>query len=225
MSLRLQVLACPQCGAPLAAEGEDVVYYCTACASGFRLRTEAEGRHESATGGTGSDVTPPVEGLVRVEVAFVIAPGAVVARHLPFWLLPATVAIQSREAAGGTVVGILSFFTGGEDDGSAGGPSQGTFAIPAFAAPLPTLTELALRYTQALPQLGERLGERLTGGRLTASDAEKLAHFTLIASEAAKPDMLRNLVYTIDFGAPRLLGVPFVSRGDRLADATFGIVV
>ncbi len=152
------------------------------------------------------------------------APGAVIARHLPFWLLPAKVAITRRDAAGGSAAGLLGFFFGGEEAGAAGG-STGAFAIPAFEAPLPTLTELALRYTQALPRLGERLGEKLTGGRLSPADAEKLAHFTLIAAEAGKPDMLRNLVYTIDFGSPSLLGVPFVSRGDRLADAVFGIVV
>lgn len=222
---RLQVLACPQCGAPLAAEGDDVVYYCTACASGFLLRTEADGPGAGSTGGRGAEVTAPGEGLNRVEVSFVTAPGAAVARHLPFWLLPATVTIQSREAAGGSVAGLLRFFSGGGDAGTAGGPARGAFAIPAFEAPLSTLTELAMRYTQALPRLGEKLGERLTGGRLTPADAEKLAHFTLIATEAAQPDTLRNLVYTIDFGAPSLLGVPFVARGDRLADAAFGIVI
>jgi hypothetical protein len=220
------VLACPQCGAPLAAEGEDVVYYCTACASGFRLATEADVPRTGATERAGAALVAPGEGLVRVEVSFLAAPGAVIARHLPFWLLPATVTIQSREAAGGTVAGLLHFFTGGAEAGSAGGPAAGAFAIPAFAAPLATVTELALRYTQALPALGDRLlGEKLTGGRLTSADAEKLAHFTLIAAEAGKPDLLRDLMYTIDFGAPSLLGVPFVARGDRLADAAFGIVV
>lgn len=221
-AFRLQVLACPRCGAPLAAEGDDVVYYCTACASGFRLR--AEGDAAAPASGAGAE-TRGGEALVGVEVSFVTAPGAVVARHLPFWLLPAKVAIAQREAAGGTAAGLLRFFFGGGEAGAAGGPVAGSFAIPAFEAPLPTLTELALRYTQALPRLGEKLGERLTGGRLSAADAEKLAHFTLIAAEAAKPDTLRNLVYTIDFGAPSLLGVPFVARGDRLADAAFGIVI
>jgi hypothetical protein len=75
--------------------------------------------------------------------------------------------------------GLLGFLGAG-DDAAPGAPAAGTFAVPAFAAPLAEVTALATRYTRELPQLlargGERLGERLTGGRLAPADAEKLAH-------------------------------------------------
>jgi hypothetical protein len=205
--LRLIRLDCAACGAPLAAEGDDVVYYCTACRTGFRLREEeAEG----------------AQGLERVEVAFVALPGATASRHLPFWLLPARVSFAERQAAGGSFAGLVRFFTGGASE-TGSPPGEGTFAIPAFAASLGEVTALARRYTEGLPRLAERLGEKLTGGCRSVADARKLAHFTLIASEAEKPDTLKSLSYTINFGAPRLLGVPFVDRGGRLVDAHFGL--
>ena len=203
-TLRLVLLKCSQCGAPLAAEGSDVVYYCTACRSGFRLEGEGEG-----------------ERLVPVTVEFVSAPHVAASRYLPFWLLPAKVTIQQRDAAGGAIQGLMRLFTGGGEEGL--GQGEVRFAIPAFRAPIDTITELALRYTEALPHLGEKLGEKLTGGTLSPEDAGKLAHFTLIAAEAAKPDTLKNLAYHIDLGPPSLLGVPFVEKEGRLVDGVFGV--
>ena len=213
---RLVSLDCAQCGAPLAAEGDDVVYYCTACRSGFQL-------------------DPTAEKLVPVEVSFVaahqgaagrMAAGQVVAeQYLPFWLLPAQVRIDSRNGrspAEGTRSPIARFFFG--DRQETGYPAgEGTFAIPAFQTPLQHATALAARYTAAFPALGQLLGERLTGGIHTPDDAQTLAHFTLIAAEAEKPDTLRDLEYQIEFGKPRLLGVPFRHRGKERVDSIFGL--
>lgn len=201
---RLLTLSCPDCGAPIAAEGEDVIYYCTACRSAYRLAPR------SAPGGA---VLEPV------EVSFVAVAGQVAQRYLPFWLLPAKVEILERKAAGGGLRSLLNFFTG--DRG--GGPGAGTFVIPAFDCPLARATALAHRYTEAFPRLGERLGEKLTGGRLSVEDARKLAHFTLIASEAEKPDTLEELRYQITFGPASLLGVPFVRKTDLYVDALFSL--
>ncbi len=198
--LRLQ---CPQCGSQIAAEGEDAVYYCVSCRSGYRLNAESPQR------------------LAPVDVAFVTAPAVAVERWLPFWAIPARIVLQERVGSSTFLGGLFSLFA--ERKEAPAEPGEGTFAIPAFAAPLAELTALATRYTQALPHLGERLGERLTGGRLAVEDAEKLAHFVLVASEAAKPDTLKDLRYTLEFGPARLLGVPFVRRGEGWADAHFGL--
>ena len=198
-------LQCPQCGSGIVAEGEDVVYYCVSCRSGYRFDAGA---------------------LAPVEVGFLPAPAIAAGRWLPFWVLPAQVTLHEREGARGGFTGLLGFLGAGDGE-TPGAPAAGTFAIPAFAAPLAEVTALATRYTQELPQLlargGERLGERLTGGRLAAADAEKLAHYVLVASEAAKPDTLRTLRYTLDFGPARLLGVPFVQRDGRWTDGYFNL--
>lgn len=211
--LRLERLVCSQCGAPVAAERDDVVFYCTACRSGFRLASGVDGQE--------------LPGLIPVEVYFVSAPGVAARRHLPFWWLPATVTIDLRKAAGVQVSGLLKLFWNSAEESPAepGTPTEGSFAIPAFSLPITKAAELAWRYTEALPRLGERLGEKLIGGVLSVEDAEKLAHFTLIASEANKPDTLSQLAFSIRFGPARLLGVPFVAKGDGLADGIFGIGV
>ena len=195
-------LDCPSCGAAVQAEGEDVVYYCTACRNGYRFDLEAKA-------------------LTPMEVAFVSLPNVSVELYRPFWLLPATIRIDQRDASGGGFRGLMSFFIGGGDGGPSSG--QGTFAVPAFHAPLAAVANLTRRYTEKLPELGERLGERLLGGRYGVLDAKKLAHYALIASEVEKPDTLKQLRYRIEFGEPRLLGAPFVRRDGRVVDAIFGI--
>lgn len=196
-------LDCPSCGAGIRADAKDVVYYCTACRNGYRFE------QESRT-------------LEPVEVGFVALPTKPVDFYLPFWLLPAKVTLTERTAVGGSFSGLLRFFTGdrGEESGR-----EGTFAIPAFQAPLPAVTDLAQRYTEVLPTLGEKLGERLVGGCYRVADARKLAHFCLVASEVNKPDTLKQLRYEIEFGPERLLGVPFVRHGKRAQDAIFEIAL
>ncbi|HEX4952829.1 MAG TPA: hypothetical protein VF017_05470 [Thermoanaerobaculia bacterium] len=206
--LTLVRLACPRCGSPLEAEGEDVVYYCPACHTGSRL---AQG--------------PPGVPLSPVEVTFVARPDVEVARYLPFWLLPARVEISQRSTAGGSLSGLMRLFSGeaGAPSNAAGEQREAAFAIPAFAAPLAVRVALARRYTEALPQLGEKLGEQLTGTRISEEDARKLAHYLLVDAEAARPDTLQGLVYSIVFGDGWLLGVPFVASGSVLVDAFFGL--
>jgi hypothetical protein len=132
------------------------------------------------------------------------------------------VEISDRQASGGSLRGLVRLFIGGQEE-TGSPPGEGTFAVPAFAAPLAEVVALARRYTAALPRLGERLGERVTGGCHTLEDARKLAQFTLIASEAEKPDTLKSLRFAIDWGPPRLLAVPFVERDGRMVDAHFGL--
>ena len=194
-------LDCPSCGAGIRADGQDVVYYCTACRNGYRFEQETRS-------------------LEPVEVAFVALSDKNVDFYLPFWLLPATVTITERTAAGGSFNGLMRFFLGGEEDEPGG---EGTFAIPAFHAPLEAVTELARRYTEVLPSLGEKLGERLVGGCYGVADAQRLAHYCLVASEVNKPDTLKHLRYEIVFGPERLLGIPFVRHGKRAKDAIFEI--
>jgi hypothetical protein len=206
-AIRLALLTCPQCGAPLTAEGEDVLYYCSACRSAFELEDDGAGGR-----------------LTKVEVAFVARPNVAPERYLPFWLLPARVLLERRETAGGSFSGLVRFFTeGGQATAESGAPRELAFAIPAWGGGLRELVPLARRYTEALPQLGEKLGERLTGGRLSQSEAGKLAHYVLIASEADKPDTLQQLAYRLELGRGWLLGVPFVRHEGRLVDALFGL--
>lgn len=201
-SYALRPLDCPACGAGIAAEGSDVVYYCTACRNGYRL----EDAHHGA--------------LAPVEVAFVAAPGVAAARHLPFWVLPARVTIH--ESRGGRR-GESIFGT----DVAPGAPAEGEIVVPAFDVPLAELLTLTERYSRAASSAArrERLGERLTGGCYGPDDARKLAHWAVVATEIGRAGTLEALRYDLDFGPPRLLGVPFVRSEGKLADAVHGVVV
>ena len=201
--LTLVPLDCPTCGAAVMAAGEDVVFYCTACRNGYRY-------------------LPEEPHLERVDVQFIAASNVSAERYLPFWAIEADVAIKNRRA-GRQLPEMIQGLFGGADRRSSG-PSQ-EFVVPAFRADLNSLVDLTRRYTQELPRLDERLGEKLTGGCYGVEDAKKVAHFALIATEVDKPDTLRALDYTISFGAARLLGVPFARDGKSWKDAVFGIRV
>ncbi|NHZ72938.1 MAG: hypothetical protein GWP16_00500 [Nitrospirae bacterium] len=197
-------LDCPTCGAGIHARGEDLVYYCTACRNGYLL-------------------DPADWSLRLIETAFVAAAHIQAEEYRPFWLLPARISISQRQASGGGFTGILQSFFGEDRAFDEGG--EGVFAVPAFQAPLASVTRLVRSYTEGLPGLKEKLGERLLGGCYGRQDAEKLAHYALIATEVEKPDKLLNLKYDIDFGEPRLLGVPFYKKADATLDAIFNIEV
>ena len=120
----------------------------------------------------------------------------------------------------GVMNAFTALFSGGEEQPAR---RRGAFVVPAFQTPLAAVTELVRRYTLAFPSLGEKLGERLVGGRYWVEDARKLAHFALIATEVEKPDVLKNLDYEIEFGPARLLGVPFVRIDSGWRDALYEI--
>jgi len=197
-------LECVTCGAPMGAEGMDVVFYCSACRSGYRFDKGSRG-------------------LVPVEVTFVSRPDLAVDLYKPFWLIPAEVRILDREAEGRGFSGLLSrFFDSGEVAGDIG---SGSFAIPAFDLEIDRRIELSRRYTNELPAIEQKLGERLVGGCYDLEDAKKIAHYGIIATEVDKPDLLKNIRYEVQFGESRLLGVPFVEQAGAVKDAFFHIVI
>jgi len=200
MTLELVALDCPTCGSSVEAEGGDVVYYCISCRNGYFFD-----RQDRA--------------LRPVDVAFVALSHVSAERYLPFWHLPATIEIHQRDAQAGSFRGLIKSFASLFTDDSGPSRAAGSFVVPAFDASLAAVTELVRRYTLAFPSLGEKLGERLVGGCYGVEDARKLAHFALIATEVERPDLLKKLDYSIEFGAARLLGVPFVEQGGGWRDA------
>ena len=193
-------LDCPTCGAALAAAGEDVVFYCTACRNGYHYELE----------------TPH---LAPLEVEFVAASNLAVEKYLPFWVLEAQVEVRGQTGRSRPSL-IRALFGGGGGDET---EEAGTFVVPAFQADLDATVELARRYTRDFPRLDRLLGEQLTGGCFDVEDAKKLAHFAVIAGEVDKRGVLRSFDYAIEFGEARLLGVPFVRHADSWKDALYGI--
>jgi len=203
----LVLLDCAQCGAPLAGQENDVVFYCTACRSGWRYDPAVPRR------------------LAPVEVSFVASPHRAAEGYLPFWVVPSRVDIRDRRAAGVVAGfnGLMNFFTGTDEEAEASG--ERSFVLPAFRLPISQAVDLAQRYTREFPRLDELLGERLTGGVYDERDAKTLAEYVLLATEVEKPDTLKDLAYTLHLGTPRLLGVPWVRDRDGRRDAVFGLAM
>jgi uncharacterized protein YbaR (Trm112 family) len=216
--LTLLALRCPSCGAGLEAESEDVVFYCAACRNGYRA----------------SDTEPVLD---SVEVTFLVAPTVAVAKYLPFWRLDAAVEILERQvgsASSGVAGAGLGAFIQRVLAGSSSraGASQALrFLIPAYRTPLQNARALALGYGTVAEELGQKLGERLTGASLPVEDARKFAEFLFLLQQAQASGVLLTLRYTLEFsGPPVLVGVPFTRRGvesqasqGSLVDARFGL--
>lgn len=213
--LRLIPLDCPQCGSALAAEGQDRLFYCTSCHSGFQVREE--GPVPDARAPSSETVGLPLE---PVEVIFLASPGHPVDTRRPFWLLPARIEILERRTPGSTLTGLFNVFFGGDDSG---GPGEGRFVVPAYPTPLERALALARSYSYRWPGAGELTGEKLTGGTVPLEDARKLAEYLLIANEADRSDTLQDLEYRLEFREPRLIGIPFYRRGEELHDCHFDL--
>ncbi len=197
-------LECSSCGASIAAEGLDVVYYCTACRNGYRYDAQAGN-------------------LVPVEVDFLVRADVAAAVYKPFWVLAVEIEIPYREADSAMFSGLLDFFVGSDRGGR--GPIAGELAVPAFHVEIARAVELCQRYSAEALQARTKLGERIVGGRFDVDDAQKIARYAVIATEVDKPDLLRDLEIRIEFGQARLLGVPFVEQGGVTKDAFFHLVI
>lgn len=197
-------LECESCGASISAEGQDVVYYCSACRNGYRY-------------------DPHVGGLASVEVDFLSRPDVEVDLYKPFWLLPAKIEIAHRDAKSATFSGILDFFFGSDRDGE--GSGSGRFAVPAFQVAIGRAIDLCRRYSAEMPRTRTKLGERLVGGIYDVTDAQKMARYAVMASEVDKPDLLRDLRIEIEFGQPGLIGVPFVENAGVIKDVFFNLEI
>ena len=200
-------LNCTSCASALAAESTDTIFYCISCRSGYSIDSKGQG-------------------LQPLEVKFVASVTKAAELYLPFWLLPTRVTLHERHSnrSGGRsgLSGLMKLFAGNEQDSAAG---EKSFTIPAFQGPLQSIINLATVYTERFPDLDQLLGEQLIGGAYDVEDAKKLAHCILVGNEINRSDTLIKLRYELDFGAPRLLGVPFVHYEGGLVDALFGVEI
>ncbi|MEM7480569.1 MAG: hypothetical protein AAF481_05305 [Acidobacteriota bacterium] len=193
LGFRLVTLECPNCGEALAGEAEDVIFYCVACRSGFRIENDT---------------------LLPVTVHFAALRHQAAEGWLPFWTLPVRVDIRQRDASGG----FLRSLMGGGD-----GDSVSRLVVPAFRLPVERAVEAVLRLSRDLDAADERLGEHLVGGNVDVDDARTLARYCLHAAEARKADMLKNIDLVVEFGSAGLVGVPYRTAGGRRVDALLGV--
>jgi hypothetical protein len=204
--LRLVALKCSKCGSLLKAEPDDLVYYCNNCGTGFELINEKDE-------------------LVTVNIDFALPIKKLDAQmdYLPFWVFDTDIRINSRdsgETLGSAAGFIKNIFSGGD-----GKKPVRKFYVPAFETQITNIRRLGMEFTKNQPEFESIKKDRLTGCRFSSRDAEKLADFIFLGMEAEKPDMLKNITYSLGLSSPRVIGIPFYKTGSSLTDGILGISI
>ncbi len=204
--LRLVALKCSKCGSLIKAEPDDHVYYCGNCGTGFELINEKD---ELA--------------VVNIDFALPVKKQDAEIIYLPFWVFDTNIQISSRDSSAtlGSAAGFIkNIFSGGD-----GSKPVTKFYVPAFDTPISNIRRLGMEFTKNQPELESIKKDKLTGCRFSSRDAEKLADFIFLSIEAEKPDMLKNITYSLGLSSPRATGIPFYKTGGSLTDGIVGITI
>jgi len=204
--LRLVALKCSKCGSLLKAEPNDIVFYCNNCGTGFELINEKDE-------------------LAAVNIDFALPAKKQDAEivYLPFWVFDTNIQINSRDSdqtLGSAAGFIKNIFSGGD-----GRKPVKKFYVPAFETPITNIRTLGMEFTKNQPELESIKKDKLTGCRFSSMDAQKLADFIFLSIEAEKPDMLKNITYSLGLSSPRAIGIPFYKTGSSLTDGILGITI
>jgi hypothetical protein len=127
-------------------------------------------------------------------------PGARPDSWRPFWVFTGTAQFSSR----------LSF--SGQAAPEALWNQAVRFFVPAYACSLPQLQSLGADLTRRQPALQAGPAGALKGCSFLPEDAERAAEFVVLSIEAARPDKLRVVQFTLQLGAPELWVLPFAGE-------------
>ena len=202
--LRLVALKCKKCGSLLDADPKDVVYYCSNCGTGYEIINEKDE-------------------LVALDINFALPKKALDAEivYFPFWVFNADININERNASG-TLGSVVDFIKGK----ITGGPkSIEKFYVPAFETSMENIKKLGLEFTRNQPDFDTLKKDKLKGCTYSSRDAEKIADFIFLSMEAEKPDMLKNISYTLGLSSPKVIGMPFYRDDAGFIDGIFGIKI
>jgi hypothetical protein len=201
--LRLVALKCEKCGSLLNADPGDVVYYCNNCDTGYEIISETDE-------------------IVEVAVDFALSGNPMDAEvvYLPFWVFDADIDISSRDA-GGTLGSMARFIKTKVGAGDQEKPVE-KFYVPAFETSMENIKKLGLEFTRQQPDFDLIKKDRITGCVYSSQDAEKIADFIFLSSEAEKPDMMKHISYTLNLTSPHVVAFPFY-KADGLTDGILGI--
>ena len=182
--MKLIALRCPNCTHPLAVENDDVVVACQTCQNTVAISEN---------------------GPVKMAVQFAIPAGQHGAGNVwsPFWVFNGRVNIKRRETQGG----------GGsaEKDSRQLWGSPRSLYVPAWELNMHTAQKVGSYLIQQQPQLKEieRPSDlKLASATVTPGDARKLLEFIVLAIEARRKDMLKNLDFALEVGEPKMVALP-----------------
>ena len=154
-----------------------------------------------ATCGTGLQLGEA--GLERVGVHWAAtAAGARVDAWRPFWVFTGSAHFSNR----------ISYNGHAEPEPLWNQPVR--FFVPVYICPLAQLQSLGADLTRRQPALQSGPAGELKGCSFLPDDARRAAEFVVLSIEAARPDKLRTVQFSLQLGAPELWVLPFA--GERL---------
>ena len=140
-------------------------------------------------------------GLAPLPVHWAVTP---VGKHAdngrPFWVFPGGVRFGNR----------ISFAGHAEPEALWNNPVR--FFVPAYTCPLAQLQSLGADLTRRQPALTAGPAGALKGCTFAPDDARKAVEFVVLTIEAARPDKLRTVQFTLNLGAPELWLLPFAGE-------------
>jgi hypothetical protein len=181
--MKLIALRCPTCTNPLSVENDDVVVACLNCQTTVAISEN---------------------GPVKMPIRFAIPAGqhGLGSMWSPFWVFNGRVHIKRRETQGGGSA---------EKDSRQLWGSPRVLYVPAWELTMHTAQKVGSYLIQQQPELQEveRPSEvQFTSATVTPGDARKLLEFIVLAIEARRKDMLKNLVFDLEIGEPQMMALP-----------------
>lgn len=182
--MKLLLLRCPTCQAPLRPENDDVIVSCETCL---------------ATVSIGEDGVNVVEDVQYAQPGGRGTPQV----WLPMWVYYGRVNITSRKTQGSNKRALK------ESQAFWGEPR--TLYVPAWDMSIPEARELGSELVvnqMPLRALAERPQAPLVAANISFEDARKLLEFVVLTIEAKRKDWMRSLEFSIETPPPTLWGVP-----------------
>jgi hypothetical protein len=186
--MKLLLLRCPGCQRPLKANDHDLILLCPNCFTAVHIQDN---------------------GLVPVEIQYARPADnqGEAAEWRPFWVFTGQVKLKKRE-----VQAKDGFF--GNSSAAAAEQLWGQtrrLYVPAWELSLRQVQEIGRQLIETQPEyvMVERPSQpRLLPAVLSADDAQKMLEFIVTAIEANRPDMLRNLKFSIKIETTALWALP-----------------
>lgn len=181
--MKLIALRCPNCTNPLAVENDDVVVACQNCQITVAISEN---------------------GPVKMAVHFAMPAGQHGGGNLwsPFWVFNGRVHMKRRETQGRG--------SAEKDSRQLWGVPRSLY-VPAWELNMHTAQKVGSYLIQQQPELKEveRPADlQLVSATVTPGDARKLLEFIVLAIEARRKDMLKNLEFTLEIGEPKMMALP-----------------
>ncbi len=187
--MKLLLLRCPNCNAPLTPNQDDMVTMCGDCFTAVSI-----------------DQT----GLNIKEIIYAASDTEEVPLWLPFWVFNGRVNISQRQTQGSN--------KGAAKDAQQFWGSHRRLYVPAWQLEMPMARSMGQRLTQEQPHFTAipRPDEvDLLGTAVTPEDALKLIEFIILSIEAERKDWLKSLQFTIDAEEPELWALPGKRVGNK----------